>query len=103
MKLETLLPLGYIARTVVKILREVKCNDETEYRWGVYHLVEDEALTRYQFACKILSEVNKGSRKVSAKIKAISGDGYKSVAERPKYSCLSTLKLRKRLTFRGEW
>ena len=92
---------NFIAASILNILEQVNLKDDSENRWGIYHLIEDEPMSRHQFACKILSDLNSGSEKFSVKINAISSMEYKTAALRPLNSTLSTGKVKKAFSLKG--
>ena len=92
---------NFIATSILNILEQVNLKDDSEDRWGIYHLIEDEPMSRHQFACKILSDLNAGSEKFSVKINAISSTEYKTAALRPLNSTLSTGKVKKAFSLNG--
>lgn len=82
-----------LAKEVYNIISQLELNNVREDRWGVYHLVEDNAISRYQFAKKILSEFKTEGHKFNCKINSISSCNFNQVANRPLNSVLSTDKI----------
>ena len=84
----------FLAEKTVKILTQLKTREAGEDRWGLYHLTEDETMSWYEFAQKILEQAKKGAYELKVKsIQPISSNEFKTVAKKPLNSRLSCSKI----------
>jgi dTDP-4-dehydrorhamnose reductase len=83
----------FLAKKVYNIISQLDLNDDREDRWGMYHLVENNVMSRYQFAKKILSEIKTEGDKLDCQINSISSCDYNHLANRPLNSVLNTEKI----------
>jgi dTDP-4-dehydrorhamnose reductase len=84
----------FVAKQTVKIILKLKQDLNKEKRWGLYHISENKVMSWYEFAKKIYSkEKNKKNFKVK-KILPIRTSEYPFLAKRPKYSALSSKKIK---------
>ena len=83
----------FLAKEVYNIISQLDLNDDREGRWGMYHLIEDNAMSRYQFAKKILSEIKTEGDKLDCQINSISRCDYNHLANRPLNSVSNTEKI----------
>ena len=91
----------FIAKKMYDVIIQINRDKKIENLWGVYHLVEDEAISRYDFARKILADVKIENKAISTNIKAIKSHEYKTLAKRPKNSVLSVDKFNKTFSLKG--
>lgn len=84
---------SFLANSVYAILTQLDTFNEAESRWGLYHLIEDVGMSRYQFAQKILNEIAAVNDEVNCKINATSEKNYKIKTKRPQNTVLSTKKI----------
>ena len=92
----------FLAKAVSNIISQLNSHVELENRWGVYHLVEDKAMSRYDFATKILSEIQAEGQMYDCQINSICSCDYKHVANRPLNSVLSTEKINQFFSLSGQ-
>jgi len=82
----------FIAQSTIKIIK--KLPDFKSFPSGIYHLVENENMSWYDFALKIIENLkNEGEILKVKKINPISSDQYKTPAKRPLNSRLNTKKI----------
>ena len=88
---------GFISQAVLKIINELELNLDKESRWGIYHLSGEESGSWYEFA-KFTQEI---SKKINLEfnfskidINPIPSSQFIQKAKRPKYSFLSSVKLK---------
>ena len=91
----------FLAKQVYNIISQLDLNNDRENRWGVYHLVEDNAMSRYQFAKKILSEMKTEGDKFNCQINSISSCDYNHIANRPLNTVLNTEKINQFFSLNG--
>ncbi|MDA9636364.1 dTDP-4-dehydrorhamnose reductase [SAR86 cluster bacterium] len=88
---------GFISQAVLEMLAELKLNLNEENRWGIYHLSGQESGTWYEFAKftqEISKKINLDSNFSKVDISPISSSQFIQKAKRPKYSFLSSVKLK---------
>jgi len=88
---------GFISQAVLEILTELESNIDQEKRWGIYHLSGQEPGTWYEFAKftqEISKKINPDSNFSKIDINPIPSTQFIQKAKRPKYSFLSSVKLK---------
>ena len=83
----------FLAEKTAEILSQLKTREAGEDRWGLYHLTEDETMSWYGFAQRILEQAKKGTSEPKVKsVQPISSSEFKTVAKRPINSQLNCSK-----------
>ena len=83
----------FLAEKTAEILTQLKSKQQGEDRWGLYHLTENEKMSWYQFAQKILVTSSSTQRFKVKVIHPISTSEYLKPAKRPLNSCLDNEKV----------
>ena len=89
---------AYISRNTSMMLKKIEDNIENESRWGTYHMSGDKPGSWFDFAnyAQKLSKLNDPNSVFSKSIiESISSIEFNQKAKRPKYSFLSSDKLKK--------
>jgi dTDP-4-dehydrorhamnose reductase len=80
----------FLSEKTAGILSQLKSKEQGEDRWGLYHLTENETMSWYGFAQKILEQAKKSASELKVKsIQSISSSEFETVAKRPINSQLS--------------
>jgi dTDP-4-dehydrorhamnose reductase len=88
---------GFISQAVLEILEKFELNIEEETRWGIYHLCGQEPGSWFEFAKfaqEISKKINPESNFAKVDINPIPSSQFIQKAKRPKYSFLSSVKLK---------
>jgi len=80
----------FLAEETAEILGQLRSKQQREDRWGLYHLVEGEAMSWYEFAQQIYLREFESSQRRSLKILPISSNDYATKARRPRNSQLKS-------------
>jgi dTDP-4-dehydrorhamnose reductase len=93
---------NFIAKKILNIITEINDVETNKDKWGLFHLVEKDVMSRYDFACRIFSKIKNDPGIITQNIKAIRNNEYKTIANRPKYSVLNTEKFYKTFVTSGK-
>lgn len=84
----------FITEKTAEILNQLKTKEQSEDRWGLYHLTEKETMSWYGFTQKILEQAKQGGFELKVKsVKPVSSNQFKTVAKKPINSQLSCSKI----------
>ena len=85
----------FIAKRISNIISQIDCVETTKDKWGIFHLVEEGVMSRFDFACNILNKIKHEHDIIVKKINAIKRHEYKTIANRPQNSVLDSQKFYK--------
>lgn len=84
----------FLAEKTVGILSQLKTKEANEDRWGLYHLTENEVMSWYGFAMKILEQAKISSSELKVKsIDPIASHEFNVMTRRPAQSRLNCSKI----------
>ena len=93
---------NFIAKKILNIITQINDVETNKDKWGLFHLVEKDVMSRYDFACRIFSKIKNDPGIMTQNIKAIRNNEYKTIANRPEYSVLNTEKFYKTFVTNGK-
>lgn len=79
-----------IANALLVIAKQIH---DDEALWGIYHFCGDEAISRYEYALKVVNAASKDARFKLKNIQPILSKDFTAIAQRPKFTAMSCKKI----------
>lgn len=92
----------FIAKKISSIISQINCVETNKDKWGIFHLVEESSMSRFDFACNILDKIKHEHGIIVQKINPIKRHDYKTIVNRPQNSVLDTQKFYKTFQISGK-